>query len=249
MVSEANRSARTGATMADVPEGDTIWRTAAGLREWVAGRVVTGARPDRLAGLAGRTLEAVEPVGKHLLMRFSGGWTLHSYMRMRGSWHRYRAGERWQRPEREARAVLEFDDRLAVCFSAPVLELVRDGREPVGHLGPDLLAPDLRLEEVVARARAVGPLPLGELLLDQRVGSGIGNVYKCETLWRLRLDPWRSSAELDDRALAELFATARSSLLENLRGAGPRHFEGRPAAVHGRRGRPCPRCGTPVRAR
>jgi endonuclease VIII len=232
-----------------VPEGDTIWRTAAGLREWVAGRVVTAARPDRLTSLVGRTLEAVEPAGKHLLMRFTGGWTLHSHMRMRGSWHRYRAGERWQRPEREARAVLEFGDRLAVCFSAPVLDLVREGREPVGHLGPDLLAPDLRLEEVVARARAVGPLALGELLLDQRVGSGIGNVYKCETLWRLRLDPWRSSAELDDRALAEVFATARASLLGNLREPGPRRFEGRPAAVHGRRGRPCPRCGTPVRAR
>ncbi len=232
-----------------MPEGDTIWRTAAGLREWVGGRVVTAARPERFAGLAGRTLEAVEPVGKHLLMRFSGGWTLHSHMRMSGSWHLYRAGQRWQRPEWQARAVLEFGDRLAVCFSAPVLDLVREGHEPIGHLGPDLLAPDLRMDVVVARARAVGPTPLGELLLDQRVCGGIGNVYKCETLWRLRLHPWASSAGLDDAALADLFETARSAMLGNLAGGAPRRFEGRPAAVHGRRGRPCPRCGTPVRAR
>ena len=218
-----------------MPEGDTIWRTAAGLREWVAGRVVTAARPDRLAGLAGRTLEAVEPVGKHLLMRFSGGWTLHSHMRMRGSWHRYRAGERWQRPEWEARAVLEFDDRVAVCFSAPVLDLVREGREPVGHLGPDLLAPDLRLEEVVARARAVGPLALGELLLDQRVAAGIGNIHRCETLWRRRLDPWQSAADLSDEELGAVFLDARQGLQAAVRGRVR-------TAVAGRAGRSCPRC-------
>ena len=232
-----------------MPEGDTIWRTAAALRAHVGGRVVTAARPTRLDLLRGRTLRAVEPVGKHLLMRFSDGWTLHSHMRMTGSWHLYRRGERWRRPEHLARAVLEFDDRLAVCFSAPVVDLVREGREPLGHLGPDLLAPDVRLDTVVARARAAGPMALGELLLDQRVCSGIGNVYKCETLWQLRLDPWRSSADLDDDALHEVFATARAAMLANLGPAAPRRFDGRRGAVHGRRGRPCPRCGTPVRTR
>ena len=224
-----------------MPEGDTIRRTAAALRERVGGRIVTAARPIRLASLAGRTLEAVEPVGKHLLMRFSDGWTLHSHMRMTGSWHLYRQGERWRRPEHLARAVLEFEDRVAVCFSAPVLELVRDGREPIHHLGPDLLAPDVDLDAVVTRARATGPVGLGELLLDQRVCSGIGNVYKCETLW--------SSADLDDAALRAVFATARSAMQANLGPWAPRRFDGRAGAVHGRRGRPCPRCGTPVRSR
>ncbi|HKF76334.1 MAG TPA: DNA-formamidopyrimidine glycosylase family protein [Candidatus Dormibacteraeota bacterium] len=231
-----------------MPEGDTIWRTAAGLRAGVGGRMVTAARPDRLGALAGRTLESVEPVGKHLLMRFSGGLTLHSHMRMNGSWHLYRTGERWRRPERQARAVLEFGDRVAVCFAAPTLELVRDGREAVRHLGPDLLAEGVRLDEVVARARAIGPVAVGELLLDQRVCCGIGNVYRCETLWQRRCDPWRSSAALADAELAELFAFARDALRENL-GGSERRFGGRPAAVHGRRGRPCPRCGAPVRAR
>jgi endonuclease-8 len=232
-----------------MPEGDTIWRTAAALREHVGGRVVTAVRPPRLAGLAGRTLETVEPVGKHLLMRFSDGWTLHSHMRMTGSWHLYRPGERWRRPQHLARAVLEFDDRVAVCFSAPVLDLVRSGREPLTHLGPDLLAPDADLDAVVVRARAVGPMALGELLLDQRVCAGIGNVYKCETLWQLRLDPWRSSADLDDAALRRVFDTARAAMVANVGPRAPRRFEGRPGAVHGRRGRPCPRCGTPVRTR
>jgi endonuclease VIII len=232
-----------------MPEGDTIWRTAAGVRERVEGRTVSSAWPDRFAGLVGRSLDAVEPVGKHLLMRFSGGWTLHSHMRMTGSWHLYRPGERWRQPRHRARAVLAFGDWEAVCFSAPVLDLVRDGREPVGHLGPDVLAEEFPLDQVVARARALGPVALGELLLDQRVCCGIGNVYRCEALWELRQDPWRSSAELGDQELGGLIAAARAAMLENLSTPGPRRFHGRPGAVHGRSGRPCPRCRAAVRAR
>jgi endonuclease-8 len=231
-----------------MPEGDTIWRTAAALRQRVGGRVAAGASPAAFERLRGRTLEAVEPVGKHLLMRFSGGWTLHSHLRMSGSWHLYRPGERWRRPEHLARVVLDFGEWQAVCFSAPVLELVRDEASRVGHLGPDILADDFPLAGVVARARAAGPQQLAELLLDQRVCCGIGNVYKCETLWQLRLSPWRSSAELDDRQLGELFAAAREHMRANL-GTWARRFSGRPGAVHGRGGRPCPRCGSPVRVR
>ena len=141
-----------------MPEGDTIWRTAAGLRSALVGRAVVSVRPESLSRLEGTTLLGVDPVGKHLLMRFSGGSTLHSHMRMRGSWHLYRPGERWRRPEHQVRAVLDFGDRLAVCFAAPVVELVRDAARAVAHLGPDLLGDDLRLDEVVARARALGPV-------------------------------------------------------------------------------------------
>jgi len=232
-----------------MPEGDTIWRTAAGLRERVGGGTVGAAAPERFQRLVGQRLEAVEPVGKHLLMRFSGGWTLHSHMRMTGSWHLYRPGERWRRPRHLARAVLTFEEWEAVCFAAPVLELVRDGREPVRHLGPDALGDDFPLDQVVARARSVGPVALGDLLLDQRVCSGIGNVYKCEALWQLRLDPWRASDQVSDQELAALFTAARTALRDNVTRAAPRRFDGRPAAVHGRRGRPCPRCGTVIRAR
>lgn len=234
-----------------MPEGDTIWRTAAGLRAAVAGREVVAARPAALARLAGRTLDAVEPAGKHLLMRFSGGWTLHSHMRMGGSWHLYRRGERWRRPAHLAKAVIDFGECDAVCFGAPVVELVRDERPAVGHLGPDILADDFRPEQAVARARGLGPVAIGELLLDQRVCAGIGNVYRCETLWQHGVDPWRSSGDLSDETLRDLFATARADMLANVRGAwaGRRFAGGRPAAVHGRGGRPCPRCGTTIRIR
>jgi endonuclease-8 len=234
-----------------VPEGDTIWRSAATLREQLTGRSLKEVEPEALRVLRGRSLEAVEPVGKHLLMRFSGGWTLHSHMRMSGSWHLYRPGERWRRPRHHARAVLEFEEWTAVCFSAPVLHVVRDEAPAIGHLGPDILAEDFRLDVVLVRARAAGPQPLGELLLDQRVCCGIGNVYKCESLWQRRLDPWRSSAELGDQELGELFETARALMRPNAsRRAAPRRYPGSGReAVHGRRGRPCPRCGTPIRSR
>lgn len=232
-----------------MPEGDTIWRLAGLLQELVGGRSVTAARPERFERLTGRTLEAVEPVGKHLLMRFSDGWSLHSHLRMRGSWHVYRTGEPWRRSTHLARAVLDFGDRQAVFFGAPVVELVRNPAESVGHLGPDILAEGFPLDLVVARARAVGPAALGDLLLDQRICCGIGNVYKCETLWQLALNPWRSSAELSDQQLAELFATARRDMRSNLTAAPARRFSGRPGGVHGRSGRPCPRCGVRVQAR
>ena len=234
-----------------MPEGDTIWRSAATLREHLAGRSLKEVQPEALRVLRGRSLEAVEPVGKHLLMRFSGGWTLHSHMRMSGSWHLYRPGERWRRPRYHARAVLDFEDWTAVCFSAPVLQVVRDESPAVGHLGPDILAEDFPLDLVLARARAAGPQTLGELLLDQRVCCGIGNVYKCESLWQRGLDPWRSSGELSDHEVQELFETARALMRPNVSGrAAPRRYPGSGReAVHGRRGRPCPRCGTPIRSR
>ncbi|HLH68500.1 MAG TPA: DNA-formamidopyrimidine glycosylase family protein [Candidatus Dormibacteraeota bacterium] len=234
-----------------MPEGDTIWRTAAALREHVGGRTVLAARPPDLARLEGRVLERAEAAGKHLLLHFTGGLVLHSHLRMRGAWHLYRPGEGWRRPCRQARAVLDFGPWVVVCFAAPVVELVADVRARVGHLGPDICAPEFPLEAVVARARALGPRPIGEVMLDQRVCSGIGNVYRCEVLWELGLNPWRSSAELSDEQLGDVFTLARTWMRANLRGgAMPRRFAGgRPAAVHGRGGRPCPRCGGPVQVR
>jgi endonuclease-8 len=234
-----------------MPEGDTIWRTAAALQQRVCGQRVLTARPRSLARLEGQALERAEAAGKHLLLHFTGGLVLHSHLRMRGSWHLYRPGESWRRPHRQARAVLDFGSWVAVCFAAPVLELVADVQARLGHLGPDLCAPGFPLELVIARARALGPRPIGELMLDQRVCSGIGNVYRCEVLWELRLDPWRSSAELSDEQLAHIFTLARSWMRANLHGgATPRRFSGgRPAAVHDRGGRPCPRCGCLVRVR
>lgn len=238
-----------------MPEGDTIWRTAAALRRQIEGKIVNDARPAAVARLKGRRIESVEPNGKHLLIGFEGGLALHSHMRMTGAWHLYRPGERWRQPEWRATAVLIFDDVVAVCFAAPVMELVRDARAPVAHLGPDILVDPFDVDAVIGRARQSEAPTVGELLLEQRVCAGIGNIYKCEALWALGLDAWSAPAELDDERLRQLYLTARELMRRNLvtRGksrdpdetgiARQRH------GVHGRGGRPCPRCGTPIRIR
>jgi endonuclease-8 len=161
-----------------LPEGDTIWRTAAALRSRLVGKVVTEARPAHLRRVEGTTVTAVEPAGKHLLVRFSSDLVLHSHMRMKGSWHLYRPGQRWRLPERLARAVLACDDAVAVCFSAPVVELIRDPSSRLAHLGPDILADGFDPAEAVRRARLLDDQQLGAILLDQRVCAGIGNVYR-----------------------------------------------------------------------
>jgi endonuclease-8 len=228
-----------------LPEGDTIWRTAAALRRRIEGKVVSDARPAAISRLTGRRVESVEPTGKHLLMRFEGGIALHSHMRMTGSWHLYRPGERWRQPAWRATAVLTFADVVAVCFAAPVMELVRDAYAPVAHLGPDILVDPFDLDAVIRRARQSNAATLGELLLEQRVCAGIGNIYKCEALWALGLDAWLPPARLDDGRLRQLYLTARALMRPNLVTPITRQRH----AVHGRGGRPCPRCGTPIRIR
>src|SRR2546423_14705453 len=126
-----------------MPEGDTIFRTAAVLRSALEGKLVLGAQPEGLKGLTGRTVSAIEPVGKHLVIRFDNGLALHSHMRMRGVWQVYRPGEVWRPPAWHLRAVLETADSVAPCFSAPIVERGRDGHTKGGHLRPDIL-PDHR---------------------------------------------------------------------------------------------------------
>jgi formamidopyrimidine-DNA glycosylase len=233
-----------------MPEGDTIWRTAEALRSALAGKVVKGVRPDGLKRLVGTTITAVDPVGKHLVIRFDSGYSLHSHMRMRGVWQVYRPGERWHRPEWQLKALLETDDAVAVCFAAPVVELMRNTAPVIGHLGPDILADGWSASEVVKRARSLDRMPVGELLLDQRVTAGIGNVYRCEAMWQRRVNPWTPTADLTDEDLAALFQAARAAMRANLRAGVRRTFPGYGrGAVHGRGGRPCPRCGTPIQAR
>jgi endonuclease-8 len=235
-----------------VPEGDTIWRTAAALRARLAGRTVLRAAPAGLERVTGRSVESVEANGKHLLIRFAAqpprpALVLHSHMRMTGAWHLYAPGERWRKPAHRARAVLEVEGAVAVCFNAPVVELRPDDGAATRHLGPDILADDFDPGDAVALARTDPDRPLGELLLDQRVCAGIGNIHKCNTLWRLRLDPWSPAGALDDDALRAVYSTARELMLAGRDHPGLRNL--RTAGVHGRSRRPCPRCDTPIRVR
>jgi endonuclease-8 len=242
-----------------MPEGDTIFRSATTLRRWLGGRELTGARtsvPGLPAGLlVGRTVDKVEAQGKHLLIRVSGGLTLHTHMRMTGSWHVYPAGERWRKAPRQARLVLEAGDRVAVCFSAPVVELLTE-REEVAHpslrrLGPDVLVPGSFDPVVVAaraRARAAASPTAGELLLDQQVVAGIGNIYRCESLFLCRVWPWTPSAGLPGATVADLVQTASRLMSVNAHAtaAASRAFDGPPDRtwVYRRAGRPCRRCAT-----
>ncbi|MEO7836156.1 MAG: DNA-formamidopyrimidine glycosylase family protein [Acidimicrobiales bacterium] len=242
-----------------MPEGDTIFRAARSLRQWIGGREITGATSQRAkvpAGrLVGQRVESVEARAKHLLIRLSSGDVVHTHMRMTGSWHVYRLGERWRKPGWQARLVLETGDRVAVCFEAPVVELLDPGEEDrhpsLSRLGPDVLVDPLNLDEVRRRASArPGELPIGVLLLDQQIVSGIGNIYRCESLFARRLHPAVPRSAVTDETLDELVRTASRLMRANLepgQGFG-RDFgdgRGRPG-VYGRAGLPCARCRTRI---
>ena len=176
---------------------------------------------------------------------------------MTGSWHLYRPGERWQKPAHLARAVIEVGPGrpvdateavadagwVAVCFSAPVVELVRAARTE--HLGPDLCTADADLDEVVRLMGTVEPdTPLADVLLDQRICCGVGNVYKSEVPFALGLHPLTPIGELDDAHRRAVVDTAAHQLRANL--ATGAHHDGR-SARHPRGLRPAGRPVSSVR--
>ena len=246
-----------------MPEGDTIFRTAATLERWLVGREITAARTNvaglPAARLVGQRVEEVEPRGKHLLIRFSAGQVLHTHMRMSGSWHVYGADQPWRRPAWQARLVLEAGERTAVCFNAPVVELLAPKGEAMHpaltRLGPDVLVEPLDLDDVVRRAAGRPPsTPVGELLLDQQVVAGIGNIYRSESLFLARLHPRTPLAAVGGDGLRAVVTTAARLMQANARpagtGYGGREFGGGPDEpwVYGRTGRPCRRCRAPIEA-
>jgi endonuclease-8 len=240
-----------------MPEGDTLHRTATGLAPHLVGRPVTAARVrpggPQVQRVVGATVTSVEAVGKNLLIRFDNGLELRTHLRMKGVWHRYRPGERWRMPPSRARLVLEVPGAVAVCFDAPVVELFETRAEAIhptlSRLGPDLLAPDWGPDQAAeARRRLRDParagMTISEALLDQRVVAGIGNIWRNETLFAERVDPWAPVRDLDDATLDRLIATARRLLTQSA-GVAP----GRTSTkVYRRAGRPCPRCGTVIRS-
>lgn len=239
-----------------MPEGDTLFRTAQGLRPYLVGRDVLAARAQgpgpvpQVQRIVGKRVDAVEAQGKNLLIRFDGGLEIRTHLRMNGSWHRYRPGERWRRPPGRARLVLEVDGTVAVCFDAPVVELFETRTETLhpslSRLGPDLLKPEFDAAEAHRRLRAPerAELSISAALLDQRALAGIGNIWRNETLFAERVDPFVTVAELDDATLDRLIATARQLLTQSA-GVAPGRA---PTKVYRRAGRPCPRCGTVIRS-
>jgi endonuclease-8 len=234
-----------------VPEGDTLVLTANGLRPWLVGRTVTAASArqpgPRVEKVVGAGITAVEAQGKNLLIRFDNGLEIRTHLRMHGSWHRYRPGERWRRPAVRARLVLEVPGSVAVCFDAPVVELFEQRTEELhpslAGLGPDLLKPPVDVDEAVRRLRdpSRAAMEIGPALLDQRALAGIGNEVKNEVLWQARISPWALVGDLEDGTLCELVDRAIEVLREGVAtGRRPRH-------VYRRAARPCQRCGAIIR--
>ncbi len=246
-----------------MPEGDTLHRAANRLRPALAGATLRRFEAPRLLGdrpRPGVAIRAVEAVGKHLLIHFDDGLTLRTHLGMPGSWHLYRTGERWRKPRHLLRALVGVDGWDAVCFSAPQVQTYRPdrpggplgtARDPIGHLGPDLCTPDVDLDEALRRYEELAD-PSTEAavaLLDQRLASGIGNVYKSELLHRCRVDPFVPIGKVPVPVRRQLLEAANRLLLHNL-GTTRRTTVAGPAgsvAVYGKARRPCPRCGTPIR--
>ena len=227
-----------------MPEGDTLHRAAQRLQVLVGEQLEVETPHPRAqaaidaAVLDGRRLEAVEAVGKNLVLRFDGGVVLRSHLRMSGRWS--------VRPRGERRAgrpwlVLRGEAAEGVLWNGPVLEL---HTRALARLGPDILATPPDLDVMLARMRTADPgRGLGEILQDQSLVAGIGNMWAAEALWRTRLSPWlplRAVPEDDRRRALESAAVLMRAALD----------AGREPAkqVHRRAGRPCPRCGTPIRS-
>lgn len=239
-----------------MPEGDSIHRLAARLRPRLVGGQVRAFDAHDIADavaetVIGHTVVAVEARGKNLLVQFDDGRTLHVHLRMLGRVGFERPRSTYWRPRRMPHQLrLDVGGAVVVGDRIPVLRLLRAGavdRSPdLQGLGPDIVAAEFDEDECVARLRALGPRPIGEALLIQRVLAGIGNIYKSETLFLEKVHPATRVSALDDAALHALVRRASALLKSNL-GAGPRitrtALTGHKFWVYGRRGRACYKCG------
>jgi endonuclease-8 len=239
-----------------MPEGDTVWLSAKRMHAALAGEVLTTTdfRVPRYAtaDLSGRTVQEVVPRGKHMFTRLDDGVTIHTHFTMTGSWRIFDAGKRWSGgPAHEVRIVLATARKQAVGYRIPVIDILATDRESdiVSGLGPDLLGPDWDPDEAVRRLREQPEREIGDALLDQRNLAGIGNLYKAETLFLVGLTPWTRVADVPD--LDRMVVRAQQLMMLNRE--HPQQAttgslrRGEQTWVYGRAGRPCQRCGTPIR--
>jgi endonuclease-8 len=262
-----------------MPEGDTIFRAARALNRALGGRIVTGfettlaplARVNDDAPLTGRKVERVEARGKWCLIFFSGDLLLLTHMRMSGSWHIYKTGERWQAPRTAMRVVITCGDVQAVGFNIPTAEfhtgrsLERSANVP--KLGADVLGPEYSTDtalQVLREYRHVHPdAEIGNVLLNQRVLAGIGNVYKSEIAFAARVHPFRRMQTVSDGELTRVAEIARHYMHANIaeeKGEGIVTYTGNRRTtramdsgsrlwVYRRQGQECRRCGATVEMR
>jgi endonuclease VIII len=255
-----------------VPEGDTIFRSARALNKALAGATVTGfdtayaplASVNDDTPLAGRTIEKVESRGKWLLIYFSGDLILVTHMLMSGSWHIYRSGEQWRRSRQHMRAVIRTTAFEAVAFDVPVARFHTarslERHSAIPKLGPDLLGQQFAEDKAIARIRARPDDEIADVLLNQQVMAGIGNVFKSEICFACKVHPFRTVSSLSNAEIDCLVDTARKQLAANVLDTsgdrittytGKRRTTGNadPVArvwVYGRQGQPCRRCGAAI---
>ncbi len=235
-----------------MPEGDTIHYAANRIRPVLQGHVPDELRtphprfrldrwPDRLGG---RAVESVDAHGKHLFLRFEGGLTVHSHLRMTGSWRVFGQGQRWSRSPRAAWLVARRGDRVVVQFNGPVLELMTESRtrfdRRLAALGPDILAPEFDADRFLRRLREDDPTrPIGDALLDQRTIAGIGNLWKVEGCFAAGVDPWRPAGQVSDEEALAIVGETRPRMQRSARDGNQTRFK----RIYGRADLPCPRCG------
>ena len=231
-----------------MPEGDAVVRTARRLDRALAGQVLTAsdfrvpqhATADLSEGVVVGTITR----GKHLFTRVDRGeeqFSLHTHLKMEGSWRVYEPGQKWTRPGHQARVVLTTAERSAVGFSLGVVELLPRDREeePVSHLGPDVLGPDWDAGEAARRLREHPDIPIRDALLDQRNLAGVGTMWAAEACFAVRVNPQTTVAGVPD--VTALVSKAHDLMSASLRQRRPQLW------VYGRRRMPCPRCRTPIR--
>lgn len=237
-----------------MPEGDTVFRACALLHRTLAGRTLTRAElrvpQHATADLVGMVVSEVVPRGKHQLLRFDSGLTLHTHLRMDGAWRVLTPGGRLPGPAHQVRVLLATADHTVVGLRLPVVELLRtlDEGEVVGHLGPDLLGPDWDLDEALRRLRSAPERSIGEALLDQRNLAGIGTFYRAEVCFLQGVHPRTPVAQVKD--LTRLVRRAQLLLRANVQ----RPFQittgnkapGERAWVFERQRQPCRRCRTRI---
>lgn len=238
-----------------MPEGDTVHKLAQYMAPRLEGETLVCIKLHGRAVEGGPfQVDSVRSTGKYLLVSLDDGYCLRTHLGMHGSWHRYDRDE--PRRSVRGRVSVELHTRHEeyVCFNAKeaALSSSQDGRGrfAVRDVEFDLLAPEIDPSEVVRRARALlgGDTPLVDVLLAQRVASGIGNVYKSELLFLQRLAPAQTLAQTSDSALSALYRRASALLQDNL-GSGPRTTRRQPGSrlwVYRRAGLPCLSCGDKV---
>ncbi len=191
----------------------------------------------------------MDAYGKHLFVRFDGGLTLHSHLRMTGAWAVHRRGERWRRARRRAWLVVRCESWEVVEFDGPVLELMPDARTRIdprlASLGQDILADSFDWQAFLRRLRVGDDArAIGDVLLDQRTVAGVGNLWKSEACFAAEVDPWRALTDVSEQEVEAVVTFAR----ERMRRSVQKGDSTRPRSVYNRAGQPCVRCGTIVRS-